>query len=50
MPKAEGHRDGIARNDINIDYEAPRIELIVTEESMKREVQYAGNPISNGDN
>ena len=32
-----------------IDYEAPRIELIVSEEGMKREVHYAGGVNSIGD-
>jgi hypothetical protein len=46
MPTAERKRDEMAPNPINIDYEAPRIELILSEESMKREVHYAGNVLS----
>jgi hypothetical protein len=48
MPKAEAQRNETAPDAVNIDYEAPRIELIVSQESMKREVHYAGLAASPG--
>lgn len=44
MQKAERKRKEMAPPVI--DYEAPRIELIVSEERMKREVHYAGGAAS----
>ncbi len=46
MPNAERQRNPMAHSAVAIDYEAPRIELIVSEETMKREVHYAGDVIS----
>ena len=43
MSNAERQRNQMAQPAIAIDYEAPRIELIVSEEAMKREVHYAGD-------
>lgn len=45
MKKSEAERNELANQPA--DYEAPRIELMVSQERMEREVHYAGNPISN---
>ena len=45
MANAERNKTNIAPS---VHYEAPRIELVVTEESMKREVHYAGAIASPG--
>ena len=44
MKKSEAERNELATQPA--DYEAPRIELMVSQEKMEREAQYAGNPIS----
>lgn len=45
MQKSEAERNELATQPA--DYEAPRIELMVSQERMEREVHYAGNVISN---
>ncbi|MGK2962143.1 MAG: hypothetical protein ACSLFK_08350 [Gemmatimonadaceae bacterium] len=46
MQNAEPVREQVMSNDG--EYEAPRIELVVSEDGMRREVHYAGNGISAG--
>jgi hypothetical protein len=44
MQNSEAERNELATQPD--DYEAPRIELMVSQERMEREVHYAGQPIS----
>jgi hypothetical protein len=46
MQNAERLGDEVISSDG--DYEAPRIELVVSEEAMRREGKYAGNGIPAG--